>query len=86
MGEQLTSYIQTRLTDFSDYRTSGDLELTHLGALKTILSEACPEVPVAVFRWVDRNIRSIWFIVGFTSRQAGRQAGRQIKKWGEIEI
>jgi hypothetical protein len=37
---QLTTYIQTRLTDFSDYRTAADVELTHIGAIKTILSEA----------------------------------------------
>jgi hypothetical protein len=30
---------QTRLTDFSDFRTAGDAELTQLGALKTLLSE-----------------------------------------------
>ena len=30
---------QTRLTDFSNCRTPEDLELTHLGALKTVLSE-----------------------------------------------
>jgi len=39
MRRELTSYIQTRLTDFSNYRTSADMELTHIGALKTILSE-----------------------------------------------
>ncbi len=38
--EQLTNYIQTRLTDFSNYRTTADVELTHIGTLKTILSEA----------------------------------------------
>lgn len=31
--------LQARLTDFSDYRTSADIELTHLGTLKTLLSE-----------------------------------------------
>jgi hypothetical protein len=46
-GGQLTAYIQTRLTDFSDYRTSADVELTHIGALKTILSEACPRIPAS---------------------------------------
>ncbi len=43
--EQLTTYIQTRLTDFSDYRTAADVELTHIGAIKTILSEAKPVLP-----------------------------------------
>ena len=32
-------YLQTRLTDFSNCRTQGDIELTHIGTLKTILSE-----------------------------------------------
>ena len=38
MRKQVTTYLQTRLTDFSDFRTSEDIEFTHLGAVKTILS------------------------------------------------
>jgi hypothetical protein len=36
---EMSSCLQTRLTDFSNCRTSEDMELTHLGTLKTILSE-----------------------------------------------
>jgi hypothetical protein len=39
MRKEVTTYLQTRLTDFSDFRTSEDIEFTQLGALKTILSE-----------------------------------------------
>ncbi len=36
---QLTEALQARLTDFTDYRTPADMELTHLGTLKMLLSE-----------------------------------------------
>ena len=39
MRREVMSYLQTRLTDFSDFRTGEDIEFTHLGAVKTILSE-----------------------------------------------
>ncbi len=39
MRKEVTTYLQTRLTDFSDFRTSEDIEFTQLGAVKTILSE-----------------------------------------------
>ncbi len=39
MRKEMMSYLQTRLTDFSNFRTGEDIEFTHLGALKTILSE-----------------------------------------------
>jgi hypothetical protein len=39
MRREMHSYIQTRLADFSDCRTAADLELTQIGALKTLLSE-----------------------------------------------
>jgi hypothetical protein len=35
----LTAALQARLTDFTDYRTPADMELTHLGTLKMLLSE-----------------------------------------------
>ena len=35
----MTSARQARLTDFTDHRTPEDMELTHLGTLKTLLSE-----------------------------------------------
>ena len=39
MRREMHAYIQTRLADFSDCRTAADLELTQIGALKTLLSE-----------------------------------------------
>jgi hypothetical protein len=39
MRREVMSYLQTRLTDFSNFRTGEDIEFTHLGTLKTILSE-----------------------------------------------
>ncbi len=39
MRKEVTTYLQTRLTDFSDFRTPEDIEFTHLGTLKTLLSE-----------------------------------------------
>jgi hypothetical protein len=38
-GQTSFSCPQTRLTDFSNCRTREDMELTHLGTLKTVLSE-----------------------------------------------
>ncbi len=35
----LVLFPQARLTDFSDFRTKEDIELSHLGTLKTLLSE-----------------------------------------------
>jgi hypothetical protein len=39
MRREMHSFVQTRLTDFSDCRTEADMELTSIGALKTLLSE-----------------------------------------------
>ncbi len=39
MRREMHTYVQTRLADFSDCRTAADLELTSIGALKTLLSE-----------------------------------------------
>ncbi len=39
MRRELHAFVQTRLTDFSDCRTAADMELTSIGALKTLLSE-----------------------------------------------
>ena len=39
MRREMHTYTQTRLSDFSDCRTAADLELTSIGALKTLLSE-----------------------------------------------
>ena len=39
MRREMHGYIQTRLADFSDFRTAEDVELTNMGALKTLLSE-----------------------------------------------
>jgi hypothetical protein len=36
---KIHTFVQTRLTDFSDCRTAADMELTSIGALKTIVSE-----------------------------------------------
>ena len=38
MRKEVTTYLQTRLTDFSEFRTSEDIEFNQLGAVKTILS------------------------------------------------
>jgi hypothetical protein len=38
MRREVMSYLQTRLTDFSTFRTGEDMEFTQLGAIKTILS------------------------------------------------
>ncbi len=39
MRREIHAFVQTRLTDFSDCRTAADMELTSIGALKTIVSE-----------------------------------------------
>jgi hypothetical protein len=39
MRRKMHTFVQTRLTDFSDCRTAEDMELTSIGALKTIVSE-----------------------------------------------
>jgi hypothetical protein len=39
MRRKIHTFVQTRLTDFSDCRTAADIELTTIGALKTIVSE-----------------------------------------------
>eukprot|EP00291_Cryptomonas_curvata_P025007 CAMPEP_0172175582 /NCGR_PEP_ID=MMETSP1050-20130122/14314_1 /TAXON_ID=233186 /ORGANISM="Cryptomonas curvata, Strain CCAP979/52" /LENGTH=495 /DNA_ID=CAMNT_0012847713 /DNA_START=581 /DNA_END=2068 /DNA_ORIENTATION=- len=39
MRRKIHTFVQTRLTDFSDCRTAADMELTSMGALKTIVSE-----------------------------------------------
>jgi hypothetical protein len=39
MRKEVMTYLQTRLTDFTVFRTPEDIEFTQLGAVKTILSE-----------------------------------------------
>ena len=39
MRQEIHIFVQTRLTDFSNCRTEADMELTSVGALKTVLSE-----------------------------------------------
>ena len=57
MRREVMSYLQTRLTDFSDFRTGEDMEFTHLGTLKTILSEVL--VLVEEQRIAGRGIREM---------------------------
>jgi hypothetical protein len=44
-------HIQTRLTDFSEYRTDAEKEFTTVSCLKTLLSEVTRHVRLAEGSW-----------------------------------
>ena len=57
MRREMHIYIQTRLADFSDCRTAADMELTNLGALKTLLSEVL--IMASEQREIRRELREV---------------------------
>jgi hypothetical protein len=71
MRRELSSYVLTRLTDFSDCRTAADLELTNTGALKTLVSEVL--VLTREQRAIRRELRDVMDCLQLSSLSSGSE-------------